>query len=243
MLTAMRFFARLAAVVLPLAIAVVLFPFHASMPTTEAALIVLVVILGVAAVADHLAGVLVAVSAGLLFDFFLTSPYERLSITRRQDIETTVLLFVVGLAVTALAARARRNRRRASEQSSYLAELCLVSRMMAEGAEPRLAIAHVEGLLADVLGLRACQYDPLPPTGKSAIVRRDGSVVLAGRRWPNLPGRVVDLPVEYGSQSYGRFALTPTPGHEVPLERRLVAAALASDVGAILAGTRTRRES
>jgi hypothetical protein len=115
--------------------------------------------------------------------------------------------------------------------------------MMAEGAEPRLAITHVEGLLADVLGLRACEFDPSPPSGKAAILRRDGSVVLAGRRWPNLPGRVVDLPVEYGSQSYGRFALTPTPGHVVALERRLVAAALASDVGAILAGAPTRRES
>jgi K+-sensing histidine kinase KdpD len=243
MLTGMNIFARLAAFVLPLAIAVVLFPFHRSMPNTEAALIVVLVVLGVAVFADHLSGVLAAVSAGLLFDFFLTSPYEHLSITRRQDIETTVLLFVVGLVVTALMARARRNRRLASEQSSYLAELCLVSRMMAEGAEPRLAIAHVEGFLADVLGLQACQYDPSPPTGKAAIVHRDGSVVLAGRHWPNLPGRVVDLPVEYGSQSYGRFALTPTPGHVVPLERRLVAAAVASDVGAILAGARSPRDS
>jgi K+-sensing histidine kinase KdpD len=239
----MNYFARLAAFVLPLAIAVVLFPFHTSMPNTEAALIVVVVIVAVAALGDPVSGVLAAVSAGLLFDFFLTSPYERLSITRRQDIETTVLLFVVGLVVTELTARARRSRRRASEQSSHLVELCLVSRMMAEGAEPRLAIAHVEGLLADVLGLRACQFDPSPPSGKAAILRRDGSVMLAGRRWPNLPGRVVDLPVEYGTQSYGRFALTPTPGHVVALERRLMAAALASDIGAILAGARTSQEA
>jgi K+-sensing histidine kinase KdpD len=243
MIVAMNYFARLAAFVLPLAIAVVLFPFHTSMPNTEAALVVVVVIVAVAALADHLSGVLVAVSAGLLFDFFLTSPYKRLSITRRQDIKTTVLLFVVGPVVTELTARARRNRRRASEQSSYLAELCLVSRMMAERAEPRLAITHVEGFLADVLHLRACQFDPSPPTGKAATLRRDGNVMLAGRRWPNLPGRVVDMPVEYGSQSYRRFALTLNPGHIVALERRVVAAALASDVGAILAGARTRRES
>lgn len=243
MIVAMNFVARLAAFVLPLAIAVVLFPFHSSMPNTEAALIVVVVIVAVAALGDPLSGVLAAVFAGLLFDFFLTSPYERLSITRRQDIETTALLFVVGLVVTEVTARARRSRRRVSEQSGYLSELCLVSRMMAEGAEPRFAITHVEGLLADVLGLQACQYDPTPPNGKAAIIRRDGSVLLAGRRWPYLPGRVVDLPVEYGSESYGRFALTPTPGHVIPVERRQVAAALASDVGAILAGARSRRES
>jgi hypothetical protein len=104
-------------------------------------------------------------------------------------------------------------------------------------------VSQVEGFLADVLDLRACEYDPSPPTGKAAILRRDGSVVLAGRRWPNLPGRIVDLPIEYRSHSYGRFALTPTPGQLVPIERRRVAAALASDVGAILAGAGTRRES
>jgi len=31
---------------------------------------------------------------------FLTQPYERFIITRRTDIETTVLLLVIGVAVT-----------------------------------------------------------------------------------------------------------------------------------------------
>jgi K+-sensing histidine kinase KdpD len=37
------------------------------------------------------------------FDFFLTQPYERFTITRRTDIETTVLLLVIGVAVTEIA--------------------------------------------------------------------------------------------------------------------------------------------
>ena len=36
------------------------------------------------------AGVVAALSGGVWFDFFLTQPYERFSITRRTDIETTV---------------------------------------------------------------------------------------------------------------------------------------------------------
>jgi K+-sensing histidine kinase KdpD len=39
------------------------------------------------------------VSVAVWFDFFLTQPYERFTITRRTDIETTVLLLVIGVAV------------------------------------------------------------------------------------------------------------------------------------------------
>jgi K+-sensing histidine kinase KdpD len=43
------------------------------------------------------------VSAALWFDFFLTQPCEQFSITRRTDIETAVLLLVIGVAVTEIA--------------------------------------------------------------------------------------------------------------------------------------------
>jgi hypothetical protein len=68
-----------------------------------------------------MAAVLAAVSAAAWFDFFLTQPYERFSITHRTDIETTVLLLVVGVAVTELAVRARRQRYLADSEAAYLA--------------------------------------------------------------------------------------------------------------------------
>ena len=43
------------------------------------------------AVRAGLAEVLAAVSAAVWFGFFLTVPYERFTITRAADIETTVL--------------------------------------------------------------------------------------------------------------------------------------------------------
>jgi len=226
---------RLAALGLPPALAAALVPFRGSFSNTDGALVIVVGVVAVAAFGDRLAGVLASVSAGLWFDFFLTRPYERFSISHPRDIETTVLLVVVGVAVTELTARGRRHALLARERSDQLNELHSVARMMGEGAESRLVLARVEVALCDLLHLRECHYDPSPPTGRSALVRPDGSVVLAGKSWPTLPGREVDLPVEYGSRPYGRFVLVPTPGESVPLERRKVASALANDVGAVLA--------
>jgi hypothetical protein len=235
--------ARSAGVASPPVLAVALIPFRTSFSDTEGALVMVVVIVAVAAFGDRLAGLLAAVSSGLWFDFFLTRPYERLTISHRHDIETTVLLFVVGVAVTELTARGRQHRQHATEQSRYLHELQAMARMMAEGAEPRIALSHVEATLSSLLRLRGCRYDPSPPTGHGARIYPDGSIVLADLRWPTLPGRQVDLPVEYNGHCYGRFVLLPSPGTAVSRERRLVASTLANEVGAILAAGGGRARS
>jgi len=234
-----RLVSRIAALAVPLTVAAALVPVRTDFSDADAALITVVAVVAVASFGDRLGGILASASAAGWFDFFLTRPYERFAITRSQDVLTTVLLFVVGLAVTEITARGRRHRARAAEQTAYLDELHAIAGMMAEGGETQIALSRVEATLASLLNLRACYYEPTPPTGRSALVLRDGSVVLAGVRWPTLPGREVDLPIEYQSHSYGRFVLVPTPGTVVPLERRRVASALATDIGAILAATRS----
>src|SRR5499433_4027151 len=92
----------------PLALAAILVPFRASFPNTDAALAMLLVVVAVAANGYRLAGILAAVSAAVWFDFFLTRPYEQFTITRRTDIETTILLLIIGIAVTELAVWGRR---------------------------------------------------------------------------------------------------------------------------------------
>ena len=68
----------------------------------------------------RLAGIVAAVSTAVWFDFFLTRPYERFTITRRTDIETTVLLLVIGVAVTEIAVWGRRQHVAASRRAGYL---------------------------------------------------------------------------------------------------------------------------
>jgi K+-sensing histidine kinase KdpD len=75
--------AVLAGLVAPLVVAVILVPFRDGFPGTDAALVLIVVVVAVGAAGYQPAGVVAAVSAAAWFDFFLTVPYERFTITRR----------------------------------------------------------------------------------------------------------------------------------------------------------------
>jgi K+-sensing histidine kinase KdpD len=235
--------AALAGLAVPLALAVVLIPFRGSLPNTDAALALVLVVVAVAAAGCRLAGVLAAVSAAAWFDFFLTMPYERLTITRRADIETTALILAVGIAVTEIAVRGRRQHAAAARRAGYLDGISDAARAVATGAEPRLLVERVGGQLTGLLGLSACRFqDGAAGIGSPPRLLRDGRVVVAGQTWDAElaglpPGRDTELLAEAGGLLQGRFLLTPGPGRPT-LEQRLVAVGLADQAGAALAGAR-----
>ena len=125
--------ALLAGFAAPLALAAILVPWRASFPNTDAALVLLLVVVAVAADGYRPAGFAAALSAAVWFDFFLTRPYERLSILRRTDIETTLLLLIIGVAVTELAVRGRRQHEVASRRAGYLDGISAAARAVASG--------------------------------------------------------------------------------------------------------------
>jgi K+-sensing histidine kinase KdpD len=92
------------ALIVPFVVSAILAIFRADFAGTNAALLLVVVVVAVAAAGQRLAGVLCALSAGVWFDFFLTEPYNQFTINDRADVETTVLLLLVGVAVTELCA-------------------------------------------------------------------------------------------------------------------------------------------
>ena len=150
--------AVLAALAVPLALAAILIPFRTSFPNTDAALALILVVVAVAANGDRLAGVLAAVSAAVWFDFFLTQPYERFSITSRTDIETTVLLLVIGVAVTELAVWGRRQHAAASRRAGYLEGISSAAQAVAAGGSASVLIEQVTGQLTRLLTLRSCRF-------------------------------------------------------------------------------------
>ena len=87
---------------------------------TNAALILVLLVVGAASTGLRMAGLLAAVSSAAWFDFFLTAPYGRFTIDDRADIETTVLLILVGVAVTEICLWGRRQEAKASRQSGHL---------------------------------------------------------------------------------------------------------------------------
>jgi K+-sensing histidine kinase KdpD len=233
--------AVLAGVVAPLAVAAIIAPFRVSVPNTQAALVLVLVVVAVAAAGNRLAGILAAVSAAVWFDFFLTKPYERFTITSRTDIETTVLLLIIGVAVTELAVWGRREHAAASRRAGYLDGINSAAQAVATGSPPSALIERVTSQLTQLLSLRSCRFQyGVAGIGQPARLRHDGSVTWGNRAWDvdaeGLPADTdTELLVESGGLFQGRFLMTPVPGARPTLEQRLLAAAFADQVGAALA--------
>jgi K+-sensing histidine kinase KdpD len=233
--------AVLAAVAAPLALAAILVPFRASFPNTDAALAMILVVVAVAANGYRLAGILAAVSAAAWFDFFLTRPYETFDITQRNDIETTVLLLVIGVAVTELAVRGRREHTAASRRAGYLDGISAAAQVVATGGSASALIDQVNGQLTRVLSVQSCRFQHgVAGLGQPARMHHDGSVTAAHRTWDVdaegfPPGTDIELLVESGGVFQGRFLMTPLPDARPTSEQRLLAVALADQVGAALA--------
>jgi len=226
------------AIALPIGVAALLVPFRSSFASSASALVLVAAVVAAAVVGSRGAGVLATLSATLSFDFFLTRPYERLAITHRPDIETAVSLFVVGIVVTELAARGRRHYEAATEESDHIDRIHRISELAASGAPADDVIERVRVELIQLLHLRDCRYEPGEAERPRMRIEPDGQVVLGGKLWGvhrvGLPGPELELPVQRRGQTLGRYVLRPTPGFPVPLQRRIVAVALADQAGAAL---------
>jgi K+-sensing histidine kinase KdpD len=232
--------AVLAGLVCPLALAALLVPFRASFPNTDAALALILVVVAVAASGYRTAGFLAAISAAGWFDFFLTVPYERFSITHRDDIETTVLLLAVGVAVTEIAAWGRRQHGDASRRAGYLDGINTAAKAVATGNEAGALTDQLCTRLTGLLSLSSCRYEHgVAGIGSPARLRRDGRVVRLGQVYDDLPpGLDTELLAEAGGLLQGRFLLTPGTGATTTTEQRLVAVAFADQAGAALGSAR-----
>jgi K+-sensing histidine kinase KdpD len=229
---------RITGVILPIGVAALLIPFRATFASTAAALVLVAVVVGVSAPGDRVSGYLATVSSTLSFDVFLTQPYGRLAISHRPDLETAICLFVVGIAVTELSVRSRHHRETATEEAEHLSVLHSVSELVASGASEEEVARTVRDYLVGLLHLRSCQYTTKPSERPRFHIEDSGNVFLAGRLWAvnamGLPGPEIELPVKVEGHAMARFVLGPTPGWPVSRERRLVAVALADQVGASL---------
>jgi len=232
-----------AGVALPLALAAILVPFRTNFANTDAALAMILLVVAVAAAGNRTAGYVAAVSGAAWFDFFLTRPYEQFAINRATDIETTILLLVIGVAVTEIAVWGRRQYAAASRRAGYLEGINDAARAVATGDSPSALIDQIADSLAQLLSLRSCQFQyGVAGLGRPARLLHDGEVVLNGQpfdlRSADLPaGTSLELLVESGGRLQGRFLMQPAPGFRPGREQLLVAASLADQAGAALAAS------
>jgi Domain of unknown function (DUF4118) len=227
--------AVIAGMLLPLAVAAVFLPLRSSWSNTNMALVLVVAVVAVAAMGNRLAGALAALSAAAWFDFFYTLPYDRFTIYRAADIRTSVLLLVVGVAVSQLAARARRLKVIAITDARYLAEIHETAELARAARSPDAVIDHVKQQLTSVLDLAGCRFEYGTLIGHPPRLEPDGSVT-AGRRHLDvdefgLPREEIELRTFGNGRYYGRFMLAPKPESRPSLQARLVAVTLADQAG------------
>jgi len=231
-----------AALAAPIAVAAILLPFRSSWSNTNVAMILVAVVVAVAVTGNRVAGALAAVWAAICFDFFFTVPYDRFTIRDSADVTTFVLLLVIGLVVSQVAARARKLEVIAITDAGYLTRIHDTAALAQSARSADAVVGHVREQLTDLLELERCRFEYGSLVGQPPRLEQDGTVV-AGRAGhgrldvdqAGLPAGDIELRVFGNGQYYGRFMMTARPGSRPSLQARLVAVTLADQAGRALA--------
>lgn len=234
----------LAAVALPIAVAAALVPVREEASSANLALVLVVVVVCVAVAGTRTAAATCAVMTALAYDFFLTQPYQSLTIEEPDEVITTVLLLAVGVTVGALSHWARSQRSRAHEREEDVGLLYQVIEQIAAGADDQTIIALGEREIAHELGAVACRYEtfddepddselPLP------LIDHIGNVYIGDVLWPTdevgLPNGETAIEMQSGGMPMGRFVVESNDVEPMPRWRLLMSVMVANVIGSALA--------
>lgn len=226
----------------PIAVAAALTLVRDDVASANLALVMVLVVVVAGAVGGRGPGLFAAVVTTASYDFFLTKPYLSMQIESTDDVETTIILLVIGLVVGQIGIVARRRRQAAQRGSDDIARLHRVAELAASGASVDELTAAVCAELEDLLGLESCTFERAPFGFPLARLERGGAVTgssehrfVAGAF--ALPGEGVEIPVLGRGAQVGRLVLEPgeAPARGVTVEQRIVAIALSDQLGAAMA--------
>ena len=221
-----------------LVVAALLVPFRDRLPNADMALALVVPVLLAAVFGGRLAGGITAVVAALTFDFVFTKPYLSLRIASKDDVATFVVLLIVALVSAEVGIRSRRGGAAARESREEIERLVRVAELSARGADVDDVVMSARAELIGLFGLHECVYQAersgpeLPRLGNRGAL--EGSpMVLWGEFL--LPTGGVEVPVMGRGRELGRLVLYAGEATRAPLEKRLVAVAIADELGLTLA--------
>ncbi len=220
----------------PLLAAAIMTSFRSQVANTRLALVMVAVVVAAVSPGRRGASLVAGVSAGLWFDFFLTRPYESFTIGRSADLQTTLLLVAVAVAVGEMATRRRQHRDIEVAARADVAGISRVAEMLAAHVDPDVVVDRVAEELAGLLSLVSVRYDAdgrraAPYVDRAGAVRYNSFV--RDTAVDGLPNADVTLMVEAAGISFGRYVLRG-PELGVPLApERLVAAVALVDLVAV----------
>ena len=230
----------LTAVLAPVALALALIPARGHVNDADLAMIMMVAVVALALTGRRLPAAVCSVLTAASFDFFFTRPYYSFRIERQTDLITTALLLGLGLVIGEMATRGRLYREAAREHRDGISRILQVAERVASGEEADYVVTAVAGELRELLKLRDCEFTQARDSGATAFIEPDGAVVIGNFGWAadrlGFPTERIELPVRSGGRRLGSFVLTPAAATEpVPLDRRVLAVALADQLGSLLA--------
>jgi hypothetical protein len=222
-----------------IAVSLVLVPFRSRIDNTNLALILVFVVVCAAIVGGRAAGAVAAITATLSFDFFLTKPFSSMRIESADDIETALILLAVGLVVGEVAARGRRARRDRERAADAISRVHRVAERVANGAPLYETVRAVRSEVAALLRLNDCWLELPPFQWPLPKLERAGTIEGEEHRWFEggfaMPEYGVQLPVVEGGREVARLVLIGDPAVAVTIDERVVAVALADQLGSAFA--------
>ena len=223
------------ALLLPVAVGVALLPLRSTMQASNVSLVLVLAIVLAAMVGGRLGGVVAALSAFAIFDVVFTHPYGSFVINRRGDVETAVLLVVVGVIAGELVVRARKSESRAAASRADTERVRRLSAIAAGSGSRGALVRHVERELIDLLGVDDCRFESTPFAQEFPQLEYS-SVRIPSSESPTPESGWVAIPVVGHGHTLGRFLVDlPGFGMRTDPSSRGLAVALADQLGAALA--------
>jgi hypothetical protein len=230
-----------------IALSLALVPFRDNTASANMALALVVPVLVAAVIGGRWAGGIGAVAATLCFDFFFTRPYLSLRIESQSEVETFVILFVVAMITAEVGLRARRGGVAARQSRDELDRVYRIANFSAHGASVNDVVAAVRSELIGLFDLEDCDFEPVP---SSAVFPRLGArgafegaeLVVRGADF-EMPTGGIELPVVGRGRDYGRLLLFAAPATPAPIQKRMVAVAIADELGMTLASQSSESRS
>jgi K+-sensing histidine kinase KdpD len=212
--------------------AVLLIPLRDHVENTNLALVLVIVVLLSAVLGGRSAGIAAALSSAVAFDFFLTRPFLSPRITTRDDLQTTLLLAVIGLVAGELVERARRSGAEAAATQGQLDAIYRRAELAAGTDEPGRLVQLAAEELTRLLELKSCEYVPgRVPTSMAELTHN--SIRVPGDVDPSARG-LVALPVRAHGRLLGHLVMsfpTTAAGLALTSDQRHAAVAIADQVG------------
>jgi hypothetical protein len=221
----------------PVVVSLALLPLRAEVDTANAALVLVVVVLVSALLGGRTGGVVAALVSTAAFDFFFTRPYLSFTIDSGDDVETAVLLLVVGLVVGELVVRTRQSQSQAEQSRAEVFRVRRLTELAAGGEPAGRLITIVQTEIAALLPVRACRFEPPPFPHDLPELTHQGIRVPGSEPDDHGNGRVA-LPIYGAGRVVGRFVLElehGTTGITLRPDDRALAVALADQLGTVLA--------